>query len=229
MRIYEWPFDPWWHFRSNLVPKNLSRLKFPRIRWFLWNLGLTLLTIPNDAVLVFSNMLSFPAVNGPKLDRNGPKLWTLAAFHLRQNSKFWRIFQTLRFSYWRLPMVKDSARSNNIWASKGPENPKKSPFHGHWTGAKKFATTYALLMKLTTDIYLNKIFHMAKSCSVSHKVYKGADKKALKISQKKFFLDQFRPFLNASKNCSISDASSCLLSLVKNLGCFCGALVKNPP
>ena len=41
-------------------------------------------------------------------------------------------------------------------------------------------------MKLTTDIYLNKVFHLAKSWDV---------KMSLKIS----FLVQFRPFLNTLK------------------------------
>ena len=36
-----------------------------------------------------------------------------------------------------------------------------------------FTTAYAILIKLTTDIYLNKVFHLAKSWSVSHRVYKG--------------------------------------------------------
>ena len=39
-----------------------------------------------------------------------------------------------------------------------------------------FTTTYAILMKLTTDIYiyiyLNKVFHLAKSWGVFHRVYK---------------------------------------------------------
>ena len=30
-----------------------------------------------------------------------------------------------------------------------------------------FTTTYAILMKLTTDIYLNKVFHLAESWGVS--------------------------------------------------------------
>ena len=33
-----------------------------------------------------------------------------------------------------------------------------------------FTTTNAILMKLTTDVYLNKVFHLAKSWSVTHKV-----------------------------------------------------------
>ena len=33
-----------------------------------------------------------------------------------------------------------------------------------------FTTIYAILMKLTTDIYLNKVFHLAKSWGVIHRV-----------------------------------------------------------
>ena len=33
-----------------------------------------------------------------------------------------------------------------------------------------FTTTYATLMKLATDIYLNKVFHLAKSWGVFHRV-----------------------------------------------------------
>ena len=65
-------------------------------------------------------------------------------------------------------------------------------------------------MKLTIDIYLNKVFHLAKSWDVSHRVYKDVNKKTLKVSLKINFLAQFRPLLNTSKNCSISDASSYL-------------------
>ena len=33
-----------------------------------------------------------------------------------------------------------------------------------------FTTAYAILMKLTTDIYLNKVFHLTNSRGVSHSV-----------------------------------------------------------
>ena len=51
-----------------------------------------------------------------------------------------------------------------------------------------FTTTYAILMNLTTDIYLDKIFELATSWGVFHKVYEGINKKALKMSQKINFL-----------------------------------------
>ena len=83
-------------------------------------------------------------------------------------------------------------------------------------------------MKLTTGIYHNKVFQLAKSFGVSHRVCDDVNKKTLKRSQKINCLSQFRPFLNTSKNCRISDASSCLSSLVKNVGCFWEVLMKNP-
>ena len=33
-----------------------------------------------------------------------------------------------------------------------------------------FTTTYAIMMKLTTDIYLNKVFHLAKSWDEIHRL-----------------------------------------------------------
>ena len=31
VRIFEWPFEPWWQFRPNLTQKNVFWLNFPRI------------------------------------------------------------------------------------------------------------------------------------------------------------------------------------------------------
>ena len=39
-----------------------------------------------------------------------------------------------------------------------------------------FTTTYAILMKLTRDIYLNKFFHLAKSWCLFHREYKDVNK-----------------------------------------------------
>ena len=33
-----------------------------------------------------------------------------------------------------------------------------------------FTTTYTIMMKLTSDIYLDKVFHLVKSWGVIHKV-----------------------------------------------------------
>ena len=39
------------------------------------------------------------------------------AFHLSQNSKFWRIFQTVCFSYWKTTSVQSFSKINqNLWA-----------------------------------------------------------------------------------------------------------------
>ena len=83
-----------------------------------------------------------------------------------------------------------------------------------------FTTTYSILMKLTTDIILIRSFIWQNL---------GVCLIGCKMSQKINFLAQIRQFLNTSKNCSISDTSSCLSSLVKNEDCFWGVLAKNSP
>ena len=51
-----------------------------------------------------------------------------------------------------------------------------------------FTTTNAILIKLTTNMYLNKVFHLAKSWGVTHSVCDSVNKKPLKMSQKNLFL-----------------------------------------
>ena len=51
-----------------------------------------------------------------------------------------------------------------------------------------FTTIYAILMKLTTDIYLNKVFHLAKSWGVILRVWEGV-KKLTKWAKKLIFLN----------------------------------------
>ena len=46
-------------------------------------------------------------------------------------------------------------------------------FSGTWD---LFTTTYAILMKRTTDIYLNKFFHLAKFWCLFHREYKNVNK-----------------------------------------------------
>ena len=70
-------------------------------------------------------------------------------------------------------MVKVPARSNNIWASKGPKIAKRDHIIDTGSIQQKifnFTTTYGILMKLTTDIYLTKVFRLAKSWGVSHRM-----------------------------------------------------------
>ena len=102
--------------------------------------------------------------------------------------KFWRSFQRVFLDC--------------LW-SKFHHDPTKEPFHGCWINARNFEyfyfiTTYVILMKLTTDIYLNKVFHLAKSWSVIHRVQEGVNKKNHKMSQQISYLATFRPFLNTS-------------------------------
>ena len=114
-------------------------LNFRRIMWFFWGLGPMLFNITKDTffaeILAFSNIFGFSVVNStPKWT----KTETLGAFHLSQNSKFWRIFQTICLSYWRLHLVKVSARSNNIW-------PKKRPWMLNQYLNLNFTTTYGTI------------------------------------------------------------------------------------
>ena len=73
-------------------------------------------------------------------------------------------------------MVKVSATSNNIWGSKGAKNRKKGEHFMDTESIQKtfkifhFTTPYAILIKLTSDIYLNKVLYLAKFWNVSHRV-----------------------------------------------------------
>ena len=67
------------------------------------------------------------------------------------------------------------SRSNNNWGIKSQKIRKR----GHLMDAESiqetlkifsFGTTYAILMELTINIYLNKVFHLGKSCGVIHRV-----------------------------------------------------------
>ena len=76
------------------------------------------------------------------------------------------------FSHWRLPLVKISARLNNVWGVRAQKILKKGDFMDAESMQKtfNFTTTNTILVKRTTDIYVNKVFHLAKSRSVTHKV-----------------------------------------------------------
>ena len=67
----------------------------------LWELGLMIFDVPKDVgfpeTLVISNIFGFPAVNWAP---NWSNTVNLHAFHLSQNSNFWRTFQTLCLPYW---------------------------------------------------------------------------------------------------------------------------------
>ena len=78
-------------------------------------------------------------------------------------------------------MVKVSAKSNNILGIKGPKRSQFMDTESIQETLKifDFTTAYAMLMRLTTDMYLNKFFPLAKSWGLSHKMYESVNKKSL--------------------------------------------------
>ena len=90
------------------------------------------------------------------------KLWVPSIYSKIQDLE--GFFKHYVFFYWTLPLVKVSARPSSVWGVRAQKTLKR----GHFMDAESiqktfnFATTYAILMKLTTDIYLNKVFHLAK-------------------------------------------------------------------
>ena len=93
-------------------------------------------------------------------------------------------------------------------------------------------------MERTTDIYVNKVFHLAKSCGVTHKAKEGINKKALKLGQKNQFFGPILTILNISIK-----TLTCLMHhlachqwskfqaklLQTKLTTFWGVLAKTPP
>lgn len=70
----------------------------------------------------------------------------------------------------RLPKL--SAKSSNIFRRKGPKNPKRCHFMDAASSQKhlkifNLTTANALLMKLTTIIYLTKTFNLAKDLGIN--------------------------------------------------------------
>ena len=102
------------------------------------------------------------------MEQNG-KLWMPSIYTKIQNSEG---FFKQSFYYWRIPLVKVSAGLNNNWGVRTQKSLKR----GHFMDAESMQTTFnfttsnAILMKLATGIYLNKVFHLAKSWGVTHKV-----------------------------------------------------------
>ena len=144
-----------------------------------------------EEILGFSNIFGFPAVNwAPKWTKTvnfccipfEPKFRILKDF---SNTEFFLSETTYGQSF--------QQDQTMFWGVKA----QRGPFHGYCIHAKSwkifnFTTTYAILMKRTTDIHLNKGFHLAKSWCVSHIVYDSINKKTLKVSQKINFQAQFR-------------------------------------
>ena len=79
-----------------------------------------------------------------------------------------------------------------------------------------FTTTNAILVKLTADIYPNKVFHLPKCWGVTHRVQEGMNKKTYQSEPKNQLFDLVLTIsLYFNKKCSKFDASLCMSSLVK--------------
>ena len=113
-------------------PKNVFWLKFPRILRFFWDLTLTLLIIPKDAVfaemLVFSNIFGFPAVS---LAPECTKTVNFSCIPFVPKCKILKYFSETVFFLLQIVSGQSFIKSNNIWGSKSPKNHKNGTFHGH--------------------------------------------------------------------------------------------------
>ena len=85
----------------------------------------------------------------------------------------------MSLSYERLALVEISANSSHIWGRKGPGAPPlPPPKRDHFTDAAlpqkhlkiyKLTTENATLMKLSTVMYLHKMFNLAEDWGVTHR------------------------------------------------------------
>ena len=95
------------------------------------------------------------------------------------------------------------------------------------------ATTNAILMKLTTIMYLHETFHLAKNWGVTHRVQEAVNEKPLKKSQKTSFLAQFLGiFRTISKTVIYVTryiAPHYFFKFQKNLTAFGGVMARKPP
>ena len=163
----------WGQFTPKLSPPPLFfffLLNFTRILLFSVDLGLMLFDIPQDVVfaeiLVFSIIFGFPVVNW------APK-WTktikFECVPFKQKYKIFNDFPNILFVL-SDTLVKVSAKSNNIWVQKMV----------HFMDAELILKTSkifnfitagaAILMKLTTNMYHNKVFYLPKSSGVTPRV-----------------------------------------------------------
>ena len=91
----------------------------------LLGLGLALFDITKDTVfaeiLVSSNIYGFLVVDWtPKWIKSA----NLGCVQFKPKHKSLKNFQTMCFSYWRLPVVEIATKSNNIWGCKSSKNPR---------------------------------------------------------------------------------------------------------
>ena len=96
---------------------------------------------------------------GKRVVKVGPKVQTLGRFLFHENSNPSYFFQTM-FLFVRVLLMRILAILDHIWGSKGPKISQKRPFHGYWIGTQNIennlTTTNAILMKLTTIMYLHE-------------------------------------------------------------------------
>ena len=113
--------------------------------------------------IVPSNIVGFPVVNRAS---QLSKIVNLGWIPLEPKyAKFWRIFQTV------FVLLDTTSNQNSEVVQKTMNN-------------FNFTTTNAILIKLNTNMYPNKVLHLAKSWCVTHRVYDGVNKKPPKMSQK---------------------------------------------
>ena len=187
VRISMWEFL--WPPGGNLdptPPPPLSFLKKPfLLKWFLWDVALTLFDVPMDIGRNFS--FWFSSKLGPNIDQNcklrvGP-IWVkicnligyLIGYYLW--SKFqqgWTIFVRVLVQTHPTPPEKGSPFMDSEVIQKTLEN-------------FNFTITNARLIKLTTKKYLNKAFHSAKPWGITHRMYKGVNKNLAKSAKKSIF------------------------------------------
>ena len=123
-------------------------------------------------------------------------MYILGPFHSRKYSSFSKILQTLFFPVKILPLLQITAKSDHIWRSKDQNIPKK----GHFMDVNlvrntlkifNIATanaTNAILIKLTTNVYVDQIFHLAKNQGVTLGALERVNGKPLRMVQKISFL-----------------------------------------
>ena len=88
-------------------------------------------------------------------------------------------------------------------------------------------------MKLTTIVYLHRIFHLVKNWGVTHKAKEGVVQKLLQTNHKMRFLGYFLGILKTiSKTLIHVMENICLYycsKLENNLSAFGGVMAKKPP
>ena len=174
VRICEWLFDSWWQFGPNFGPRKGFWLNFPKILWFFWDLGHILLIISKGAafakILVLSNIFDFSAVN---LALKWTETVNFSCIPFVANIKVLKDFSNTVFFLLETTYGQRFSKIKQYFGKKGPKKSQKGTMNTESIQKTlkifHFTNRYAILMKLTTDIYLNKVFHLAKSWGVFHR------------------------------------------------------------